>query len=172
MDARARLAASTLAKVTSTTHDSADSANPSPIAWAAVTGRVGLAAVILFSIIFLWTPPHFWALSLYRREDYARAGIPMLPVTHGEPETRRQILLYTLVLVPTTLVLAPLGVVGPVYWVPAAVLGGLFIAGAARLWRTPSVPLAVGLFRFSILYLFLLFVCLTADAVVRIVSRG
>jgi protoheme IX farnesyltransferase len=123
--------------------------------------------VLLFAIVFLWTPPHFWALSLYRREDYARAGIPMLPVTHGEPATRRQILLYSLALVPVTLALGPLGAAGPVYWGPAALMGGWFIAYALRLWRDPSVPRAVHLFRFSILYLFLLFVFLTADAVVR-----
>jgi protoheme IX farnesyltransferase len=76
------------------------------IGWAAVTGHVALPAVLLASIIFLWTPPHFWALSLYRREDYARAGLPMLPVTHGEAETRRQILIYSLVLVPVTLIVA------------------------------------------------------------------
>jgi protoheme IX farnesyltransferase len=140
------------------------------IAWAAVTGHVGLPAVLLFSIVFLWTPPHFWALSLYRRDDYARAGIPMLPVTHGEPETRRQILLYSLGLVPVTLALVPLGAVGPVYAVPATVMGALFILYAHRLWRSPSVPRAVHLFRFSILYLFLLFVFLTADAIVRLGS--
>jgi protoheme IX farnesyltransferase len=137
------------------------------IAWAAVTGQIGVPAVLLFAIVFLWTPPHFWSLSLYRRDDYQRAGIPMLPVTHGEPETRRQILLYSLGLVPVTLALAPLGVVGPVYWVPATLMGAWFVTEAFRLWRTASVPRAVQLFRFSIVYLFLLFMFLTADAVVR-----
>jgi protoheme IX farnesyltransferase len=137
------------------------------IAWAAVSGEVALPAVLLASIIFLWTPPHFWALSLYRRDDYARAGIPMLPVTHGEAETRRQILLYALVLVTATLALWPLGVVGPVYGVPALGLGAVFLAMAARLRRTAAVPHAVQLFRFSILYLFLLFTCLTLDALFR-----
>ncbi len=139
------------------------------IAWAAVTGRIELPAVMLFAVIFLWTPPHFWALSLYRREDYLRAGLPMLPVTHGEPETRRQILLYTLVLVPVTLVVAPLAGLGAVYLVPAAVLGALFVAGAVRLWRRPETASAMRLFRFSILYLFLLFLAMTADALVRLV---
>jgi protoheme IX farnesyltransferase len=138
------------------------------IAWAAVTGRIELPAVMLFAVIFLWTPPHFWALSLYRREDYLRAGLPMLPVTHGEPETRRQILLYTLVLVPVTLVVAPLAGMGAVYLVPAAVLGALFVAGAVRLWRRPETASAMRLFRFSILYLFLLFLAMTADALVRL----
>lgn len=139
------------------------------IAWAAVTGEVGLPAVLLAAIIFLWTPPHFWALSLYRRDDYARAGIPMLPVTHGEAETRRRILFYSLVLVPVTLALAALGVVGPVYWVPAALLGAWFVAFAWRLSRRPGVPNAIRLFRYSILYLFLLFAALTADALSAIV---
>ena len=138
------------------------------IAWAAVTGTVGLPAILLAAIIFFWTPPHFWALSLYRREDYARAGIPMLPVTHGEAETRRQILIYTLVLVPITLALLPLGVVGAVYGVPALLVGGGFVWLALRLKRSAAVPHAVQLFRFSILYLFLLFVSLTLDALVRI----
>jgi len=137
------------------------------IAWAAVTGRIDLPAILLFAIVFLWTPPHFWALSLYRRDDYLRAGLPMLPVTHGEPETRRRILLYTLVLVPVTLVVAPLAGLGLVYLVPAAVLGALFVTGAVRLWRRPETASAMRLFRFSILYLFLLFLAMTADALVR-----
>jgi len=138
------------------------------IAWAAVTGRIDLAAVLLASIVFLWTPPHFWALALYRREDYAHARIPMLPVTHGEPETRRQILLYTLVLVPVTLALGPLGVAGWVYMAPAALLGAAFVFYAARLLRSGSTAHAVHLFRYSILYLFLLYTLLAADAVVGI----
>jgi protoheme IX farnesyltransferase len=138
------------------------------IAWAAVTGQVGLPAILLTAIIFLWTPPHFWALSLYRRDDYARAGIPMLPVTHGEAETRRQILLYSLILVPATLALGALAVAGPLYLGAAAVLGACFIALAWRLWRSAKVPQAIQLFRYSILYLFLLFVALTADAALRL----
>jgi protoheme IX farnesyltransferase len=136
------------------------------IAWAAVTGGLDPAAVLMASIVFFWTPPHFWALALYRSDDYARAGIPMLPVTHGEAETRRQIVLYTLVLVPVTLALVLLGVAGPVYGVPAALLGAAFIFYALRLRRSGSVPHAVHLFRFSILYLFVLFMLLTADAVI------
>jgi protoheme IX farnesyltransferase len=142
------------------------------IAWAAVTGHVGLAAALMAAIVFFWTPPHFWALALYRHEDYAQAGIPMLPVTHGDAETRRQIVLYTLVLVPITLALAPLGVTGPVYWVPAAALGGLFIYYAVRLQRTASVPHAIHLFRFSLLYLFVLFALMTLDAVVARMVAG
>jgi protoheme IX farnesyltransferase len=138
------------------------------IAWAAVTGRIDLAAVLLASIVFLWTPPHFWALALYRHEDYAHARIPMLPVTHGEPETRRQILLYTLVLVPVTLALGPLGVAGWVYMAPAMLLGAAFVFYAVRLLRSGSTAHAVHLFRYSILYLFLLYALLAADAVVSI----
>ncbi|MGH7724491.1 MAG: heme o synthase [Candidatus Eiseniibacteriota bacterium] len=134
------------------------------IAWAAVTGTVGLPAVLLAAIVFFWTPPHFWALSLYSREDYKRAGIPMLPVTHGEDKTRRQITLYTICLVPVTLAPAAIGVAGPVYWVPALILGVLFAVLAWRLMTTAETARAVRLFRFSILYLFLLFVFLGVDA--------
>jgi protoheme IX farnesyltransferase len=140
------------------------------IAWAAVTGHIGLPAILLASIVFFWTPPHFWALSLYRRDDYLAAGLPMLPVTHGEEETRRQIALYSLALVPVTLALAPLGLVGPIYWVPALALGAAFVAMALALQRSAGTPHAVRLFRFSILYLFLLFVLMTVDAAVR--NRG
>ena len=136
------------------------------IAWAAVTGRVELPAVLLASIIFLWTPPHFWALSLYRRDDYERAGIPMLPVTHGEPETRRQILLYSLVLVGCTMVVAPLSGLGLLYTISAAVLGTLFVLGALKLYREPGTPNAQKLFRFSILYLFVLFLMMSVDALI------
>jgi protoheme IX farnesyltransferase len=137
------------------------------IAWAAVTGTLGTPALLMFSIIFLWTPPHFWSLSLYRRDDYERAGLPMLPVSHGEEETRRQILLYSLALVATTLAAAPLAGLGPLYWVPAVVLGGAFLWGAWRLRLERAVTHAVWLFRFSIIYLFVLFVSLSADAVAR-----
>jgi protoheme IX farnesyltransferase len=137
------------------------------IAWAAVTGHVGAPAVFLAAIVFLWTPPHFWSLALYRHQDYAIAGIPMLPVTHGDAETRRQILAYTLVLVPATLALVPLGVAGPVYWVPAVLLGAMFIRYAWRLHGSGEIAHAIHLFRFSILYLFALFLSLTADALVR-----
>jgi protoheme IX farnesyltransferase len=136
------------------------------IAWAAVTGEVALPAVLLALIVFLWTPPHFWALALYRRDDYARANIPMLPVTHGEAETRRQILMYTIALVPLTLLIVPFGVAGLVYGIPALLLGGLFIGLAARLYRAPSIPKAVALFRYSIIYLFALYLFMAADALV------
>jgi protoheme IX farnesyltransferase len=134
------------------------------IAWAAVTGGIGLPAVLLAAIVFFWTPPHFWALSLYRRDDYARAGIPMLPVTHGEAETRRQSLLSPIGLVPLTLLIVPFGVAGWIYGVPALLLGAGFIGLAVRLHRAPSTPGAVALFRYSILYLFALYLCMAVDA--------
>jgi len=134
------------------------------IAWMAVTGGVSFGAVVLSAIVFLWTPPHFWALSLYRREDYERAGIPMLPVTHGEPETRRQILIYSLILVPVTLALQPLGLATWLYTLAAAALGMVFIGLAIRLGRTHDARHALQLFLFSILYLFALYLLLAADA--------
>ena len=137
------------------------------IAWAAVTGQVGVPAVLLAGIVFLWTPPHFWALALVRRDDYARAGIPMLPVTHGEAQTRRQILLYTLVLVPVTLGLVPLGVAGWIYGIPVALLGAVFVGGAVMLARAPSPARAMRLFGFSIVYLFALYALLALDALLR-----
>jgi protoheme IX farnesyltransferase len=142
------------------------------IAWAAVTGRVELPAVILACVVFFWTPPHFWALSLYRRDDYLRAGLPMLPVTHGEEETRRQIALYAVALVPVTLLLVPLRQAGPIYGIPALLLGAWFVHYALRLLRTGSIPHAVQLFRFSILYLFLIFLLLTADAATHSMMGG
>ena len=137
------------------------------IAWAAVTGEIGLVAWVLAAIVFFWTPPHFWALALYRRDDYARAGIPMLPVTHGEDETRRQIVVYTVLLLPVTLAAWLLGATGLLYAIPAALLGITFFVLAERLRRRPSVPRAVALFRFSILYLFAIFLFLTLDALAR-----
>jgi protoheme IX farnesyltransferase len=134
------------------------------IAWAAVTGRVDLPAFLMAAIIFLWTPPHFWALSLYRRDDYARAGLPMLPVTHGEPETRRQILIYSVLLVLVALAVGPLAGLGWLYFGAAALLGAWFVREAILLHQTPTTPRAIGLFRYSILYLFVLFLVMTLDA--------
>ena len=136
------------------------------IAWAAVTGHVSWAAVMLAGIVFLWTPPHFWSLSLFRREDYQRAGIPMLPVTHGEAETRRQILLYSLVLVPVTLAAAWVTSLGWIYLAAAVALGAVFLAGAIRVARGSGSATAVWMFHYSIMYLFLLYMAMTADAVI------
>ncbi len=138
------------------------------IAWAAVTGHVGLPALLIAGIVFLWTPPHFWALSLYRRDDYARAGIPMLPVTHGEAATRRQILAYAIALVALTLAVGPLAGLGVLYLASAALLGAGFVAGAVRLYRRPGTPAASKLFRYSIVYLFSLFLVMTVDAALRL----
>jgi protoheme IX farnesyltransferase len=134
------------------------------IAWVAVTGRLELPAVLMFAVIFLWTPPHFWALSLFRRDDYLRAGLPMLPVTHGEPATRRQILVYSIVLALVSLAVGPLAGFGTVTWVVSALLGAWFVYEAWRLQREPSTARAMSLFRYSILYLFVLFLVMTVDA--------
>ncbi len=141
----------------------ASGAMPPLLGWAAMRGEVGAEAWLLVLIIFLWTPPHFWALALYRSEDYARAGLPMLPVTHGNAYTRLQILLYTLVLFAGTLLPYLHGMSGPVYLAAAAVLGAWFIALAWRLWRVYSEALARKTFRFSIWYLSLLFAALLLD---------
>jgi protoheme IX farnesyltransferase len=136
---------------------------PPMIGWAAVTGDVSLASLALFAIIFIWTPPHFWALALYRCEDYAKAGIPMLPVTAGPRETRRQILLYTLALLPLTVLPWTLGIAGFVYLAGAVMLGAVFLAGAIAVWRDDGETAAKRLFGYSILYLFVLFALLILD---------
>jgi protoheme IX farnesyltransferase len=141
----------------------ASGALPPAIGWAAVTGDVGLGAFVLFAIIFLWTPPHFWALSLYRSGDYEKAGVPMLPVVSGVRETKKQILIYTLVLVPVTLLPAVIGMTGVAAGAAIALLGAAFIRHAVRVWRADDAETPRAMFRFSILYLFLIFVVLLAD---------
>jgi protoheme IX farnesyltransferase len=138
---------------------------PALVGWAAVTGTVGLPAWILFAIVFVWTPPHFWALSLRYQGDYAAAGIPMLPVVRGERETRRQIVRYSLLLFATSLALVPLGHMGPTYAAAAVVLGGWFVWRALTLWRSGSASEPMRLFKYSILYLGLLFAAVAVDAV-------
>ncbi len=138
-------------------------AMPPVIGWAAVTGDVSVAALLMFAIVTTWTPPHFWALSLNYSSDYAKAGVPMLPVVAGPAETRRQILLYTIALVAVTLVLAFVGHTGVIYLVSAAVLGAGFLYYAVRLWRDTSARMSAALFRYSIVYLGLLFAALAAD---------
>ena len=137
---------------------------PPMIGWAAVTGDVSLGSIALFAIIFMWTPPHFWALSLYRCADYAKVGVPMLPVVAGPAETRRQILIYSLLLVPVTFGPWFVGVGGPLYLAGAAILGALFLIAAWRVWRIATDRPAKQLFGFSILYLFLLFALLLAES--------
>jgi protoheme IX farnesyltransferase len=139
---------------------------PPMIGWAAVTGDVSLVSVALFAIIFLWTPPHFWALALYRSGDYARAGVPMMPVVAGRISTKRQMLIYTLVLLPVSLTPYFLGGAGLVFAAGATALGLLFIASAVRVIREPDAAedkAAKAMFGFSILYLFLIFALLLAD---------
>jgi protoheme IX farnesyltransferase len=139
---------------------------PPMIGWAAATGSISLESVLLFLIIFFWTPPHFWALSLYQAEDYARAGIPMLPVVSGARETRRQILIYTLILAPLGVAPWLLGFAGPVYGVTAILTGAAMLALVIRLLTERSDRAAKHLFAFSILYLFLLFAFLLIDRAV------
>ena len=136
---------------------------PPMIGWAAVTGDISLYPILMFAIIFMWTPPHFWALALHRSADYARAGVPMLPVVAGLPETRRQILIYSLLLAPLSLTPWLLGFAGPVYGVPAAVLGAVFLVLALRVYRRTDTPPAMQLFGYSILYLFALFALLGGE---------
>ncbi len=144
---------------------------PPMIGWAAATGGVSLESGLMFALIFLWTPPHFWALALFRNEDYARAGVPMLPVTAGPRATRNQILLYALVLAPVAVLPAFTSVGGPVYLAGALVLNALFVRGAWRVWRRDEAEaIADGhraekrFFGLSILYLFLHFGLLLAEA--------
>jgi protoheme IX farnesyltransferase len=146
---------------------------PPVIGWAAVTGNVGLPAVFLFLLVFYWTPPHFWALSLRIRKDYAAAGVPMLPVVRGVPETTRQIALYTVLLVALSVAFAAVAQMGLVYLAAAILLGGIFLAQAWRLWRVStseegSTAGAIRLYRYSISYLTLLFVAVAVDALVII----
>jgi protoheme IX farnesyltransferase len=138
-------------------------AAPPLIGWAAVTGEVSLLAIYLFAIVFYWTPPHFWALSLLIKGDYARARVPMLPVIHGDEETRRQILLYTILLAALTAVMFAVGLLGPIYLVGALVLGGIFIHYSAQLCREASQAAARRLYKYSLLYLPLLFGAMILD---------
>jgi heme o synthase len=136
---------------------------PPMIGWAAVTGDIGWGAIALFAIIFFWTPPHFWALSLYRAGDYASAGIPMLPVVAGPLETKRQMLLYTLVLWPVALTPSLLGVAGAFYGACSLILSAAFTGSAVLVWRDPTERSARRMFAFSLLYLFLIFSLLLLD---------
>jgi len=137
---------------------------PPLVGWAAVTNRIDLLAIYLFLIIFYWTPPHFWALALLKQKDYGRAGVPMAPLVWGERETKRQMLWYTLILIPLTMLPYTFGVLGPIYVASAAVLGVLFLIDVGRVirateWNKP----AWRLYKFSLLYLALLFVAMVVD---------
>jgi protoheme IX farnesyltransferase len=141
----------------------ASGAMPPVLGWAAVTGEVTIEPLLLFLIIFAWTPPHFWSLALYRTEDYTRAGVPMLPVTHGKEYTRLQVLLYTLILFAVSLLPYVVRMSGLVYLAAACVLGGIFIAYALRIRFRYSDALARRTFRYSIAYLAFLFAALLVD---------
>jgi protoheme IX farnesyltransferase len=138
-------------------------AMPPVLGWAAVTGEVSVDALLLFLIIFLWTPPHFWSLALYRRDDYAKAGVPMLPVTHGIRYTTQQALLYTVALLAVSLLPCWLGMSGVVYLASALSLGAVFIGHSVELHRSYSDQLAREMFRYSIVYLAALFAALLVD---------
>lgn len=139
---------------------------PPMIAWAAVSGSVTVESIVLFGIIFMWTPPHFWALSLFSCKDYASAGIPMLPVVSGEKETRKQILIYTMLMVPVSLMPWTMGFAGPAY-LTAAVLAGLFFMWlAVSLFVRKDIPSAKKLFFYSIFYLFVLFAVMGGEILI------
>ena len=137
---------------------------PPLVGWAAVRGTVGGTAVLLFAIVFFWTPPHFWALSLLMKNEYAKVGVPMLPVVRGETETRRQIVLYSVLLYAVTQLPFCAGGFGAIYLVASLVLGGAFIGGAVMLQRRADRRTALKLYLFSLLYLALLFCAMVLDA--------
>ncbi len=146
---------------------------PPMIGWAAVTGDVSLASVLMFGLIFMWTPPHFWALALFTKSDYGDAGVPMLTVTHGRDSTRRHILAYTVLLAPVGIGLALTSVGGPVTMAAAVILNGLFLKGAYDIWRRDDASAEADnyavekkFFKLSLYYLFLHFTALLADAAI------
>ena len=141
----------------------ASGAMPPVLGWAAATGDVPFQALLLFLIIFAWTPPHFWALALYRKNEYAKAGVPMLPVTHGDRFTRLHVLLYTLILIAVTLLPFATRMSGVLYMVSVVALDAVFLYYAVRIYRNYSDRLAQTTFRYSILYLMLLFTALLLD---------
>ena len=140
---------------------------PALVGWASVTGSLSVAAWVMFAIVFCWTPPHFWALSVRYRDDYAKAGIPMLPVVIGIAAASRQILVYAVVTVVVSLALVPTGHLGWIYGIVALLSGGLFVVGAAQLVADATPERAMKLFHYSNTYLSLLFVAIAADVLVR-----
>ena len=139
---------------------------PPMVGWAAVTGSVSIESIALFALIFIWTPPHFWALALVKNDDYKQAGVPMLPVVAGAAETHKQILIYALILAPTGLAPYALSMTSILYPAIAAVMGIIFVGLAVSLYRKPSDAAAWKLFKFSIFYLFILFAALIADRLI------
>ena len=138
---------------------------PPMIGWAAVTGDIAIGSVLLFALIFFWTPPHFWALGLVKAKEYARAGVPMLPVVAGQRATLRQIVLYSFVVAPIGVAPALIGLASPAYGAASTVLGVVFVGLAMRLSAAPSDKRAMGLFGYSIFYLFILFAWMIAERV-------
>ena len=136
---------------------------PPMVGWAAVTGDIAIGGIVLFALIFIWTPPHFWALALYRRDEYRKAGIPMLPVVAGVRETKKQILLYTVVLAPLGLAPWMIGMAGAVHGVVAGLLGVVFVALAVAIWFEAGDRYARRTFAYSILYLFVMFAVLIGE---------
>jgi len=137
---------------------------PPLVGWAAVTGSLELAAIYLFAIVFYWTPPHFWALSLMMKDEYAKVGVPMMPVVRGEEETRRQIVLYTVLLIAVTLLPVAGGLFGLLYLVAAVILDGIFLTLAIRLQKAATRPAALRLYLYSLGYLALLFAAMVVDS--------
>ncbi len=140
---------------------------PPMIGWAAVSGTVSVESLVLFAIIFFWTPPHFWALSLWRDIDYAKAGVPMLPVVAGREATRRQMMVYSVLLLPIGISPYFLGFAGPVFGIGSAILGTVFLLGTTKVWLKKDETSAKQLFAFSILYLFLIFALLLGEVIVN-----
>jgi protoheme IX farnesyltransferase len=145
---------------------------PALVGWAAVTGTLAAPAWMLFAIVFIWTPPHFWALAIRYSDDYAAAGVPMLPVVRGDDETRRQIFLYALAVFGVTLLLVPIGHMGIVYTVTAVALGGVFVYRSLRIWRRPDPPATRALFKYSIVYLAAVFAAVAVDSFVSVGPRA
>ena len=141
---------------------------PPLVGWAAATGSLNIPALFLFAVVFMWTPPHFWALAIVRRKDYARAGVPMLPVVRGEKETRTQIFIYTVELVALTLFLPLFGLGGSIYFVAAIILGGALLNSAWKVWKQGGNNLAWKMYRHSSMYLAFLFVALMVDALILV----
>jgi protoheme IX farnesyltransferase len=139
---------------------------PPLVGWAAVTHTIGLPALGLFALIFLWTPPHFWALALMIETDYHRANVPMLPNVRGVEHTKLQVFIYTAILVAVSLALTPLGILGWWYFVPASILGTIFLIDTWKMLRGPTRPLARAVFNYSLLYLALMCAAMVADRVI------
>ena len=149
------------------------------IGWVAVTGSVSLEAVLMFALIFMWTPPHFWALALFMNEDYSKAGVPMLTVTHGRKTTRRHILVYTILLVPVAIGAGFTTIGGPVYLATSVLLNAGFLWGAWRIWQRSEAQAEADaylvekqVFKFSLLYLFLHFGAFLAEAALKPYGLG